>query len=362
MKRIIIASLLVFVFCAGVFAQTDNLQVLAVVKLKGSEPITLGTLKSRVSMFEKQRNGVKLSVSEKKEVLDSIIDEKLVLQAADKAGITVTDSQVDQAFQNYLSNMAGAPVTEEQFNQMMQKQLNTTLEAFVIEQTGMSLAEYKKQLKQQLIAQNYIVSQKRNELQSLSQVSHDEITRFYNNNQTKFVQPELATLFMVLVPKGNDEAAAKKSADDLLASLKNGKLKKETMIENSKKGETKYQAGYVYAARSEGVAQQLQMTQKEFDDLFDSKLDVFSSVQDKPDQFRFYAVTKKDNTKFLTLNDIVQPNTTITVYKYIENLLALQKQNEALLQVTKDLTTELRAGGNLQINKTGDALDKLLNW
>ena len=30
---------------------------------------------------------------------------------------------------------------------------------------------------------------------------------------------------MVLVPKGNDEAAAKKSADDLLASLKNGKLK-----------------------------------------------------------------------------------------------------------------------------------------
>ena len=74
------------------------------------------------------------------------------------------------------------------------------------------------------------------------------------------------------------------------------------------------------------------------------------------------AVTKKDATKFLTLNDIVQPNTTITVYKYIENQLALQKQNEALLQVTKDLTTELRAGGNLQMSKTGDALDKLLNW
>ena len=47
---------------------------------------------------------------------------------------------------------------------------------------------------------------------------------------------------------------------------------------------------------------------------------------------------------------------------YIENQLALQKQNEALLQVTKDITTELRTGGNLQMNKTGDALDKLLNW
>lgn len=361
MKRVIIATLLVLFFCAGVFAQAD-LQVLAVVKLKGSEPITLGTLKSRVSMFEKQRGGAKLSVAEKKEVLDSIIDEKLVLQAADKAGIAITDAQVDQAFQNYLSNMAGAPITEAQFNELMQKQYNMTLESYLSTQTGMSLAEYKKQLKQQLVAQNYIVSQKRNELQSLSQVSHDEITRFYNNNQTKFVQPEIATLFMVLVPKGSDEAAAKKSADDLLASVKSGKLKKDAMIENSKKGETKYQAGYVYAARGEGIAQQLNMTQKEFDDLFNSKLDTFSAVQEQADHYRFYAVTKKDATKFLTLNDIVQPNTTITVYKYIENQLALQKQNEALLQVTKDLTTELRAGGNLQMSKTGDALDKLLNW
>ena len=121
MKRIIVATLLVFFFCAGVFAQAD-LQVLAVVKLKGSEPITLGTLKSRVAMYEKQRGGVKLSVAEKKEVLDSIIDEKLVLQAAEKAGLTVTDTQVDQAFQNYLSNMAGAPITEAQFDQMLQKQ------------------------------------------------------------------------------------------------------------------------------------------------------------------------------------------------------------------------------------------------
>ena len=40
---------------------------------------------------------------------------------------------------------------------------------------------------------------------------------------------------MVLVPKGSDEAAAKKSADDLLASVKSGKLKKETMIETQKK-------------------------------------------------------------------------------------------------------------------------------
>jgi hypothetical protein len=134
------------------------------------------------------------------------------------------------------------------------------------------------------------------------------------------------------------------------------------MIENTKKGETKYQAGYVYAARNEGIAQQLQMTQKEFDAIFDAKIDALSAVSETPEYFRFYAVAKKDSPKILTLNDIVQPNTTITVYKYIENQLALQKQNEALLQVTKDLTTELRAGGNLQMSKTGDALDKLLNW
>ena len=95
MKRFAVAFLALFM-CAALFAQND-LQVLAVVKLNKNESISLKQIKTRVEMYEKQRGSV-LSVDDRKKVLDALIQEKLVLQAAQKSGISITDSQIEQMF------------------------------------------------------------------------------------------------------------------------------------------------------------------------------------------------------------------------------------------------------------------------
>ena len=64
----------------------------------------------------------------------------------------------------------------------------------------------------------------------------------------------------------------------------------------------------------------------------------------------------------LALSDLVQPETTITVYDYIKSNLTQQKQSEALIAAVQEVIDELDTPENVERKKTGAALDKLLNW
>ena len=127
MKRFAIALFALFM-SAAVFAQSD-LQVLAVVKLNKNESITVKKLKTRVEMYEKQR-GTALSVDDRKKVLDALIQEKLVLQAAQKAGVTLTDSAVEQMFlQQVSSQLLGRTVTQSELEEVVKQDYITMAKA-----------------------------------------------------------------------------------------------------------------------------------------------------------------------------------------------------------------------------------------
>ena len=140
MKRFAIAILALFAATA-LFAQSD-LQVLAVVKLNKNESITVKQLKTRVDSYEKQR-GTALSTDDRKKVLDAMIQEKLVLQAAQKAGLSIPDSTVEQYFLQSVSQQLGRNVTEQEFEQLIKAQTNMSLDEYMKNQSGMSVAEYK---------------------------------------------------------------------------------------------------------------------------------------------------------------------------------------------------------------------------
>ena len=96
MKKIFAVLSVLMITTFAVFAQAD-LQPLAVVKLNKNESITLKQLRVRCDYFSKQV-GRTLTIDEKKQVLDTLIEEALVVQAATKAGISIPDSTVDQYF------------------------------------------------------------------------------------------------------------------------------------------------------------------------------------------------------------------------------------------------------------------------
>ena len=64
----------------------------------------------------------------------------------------------------------------------------------------------------------------------------------------------------------------------------------------------------------------------------------------------------------LSISDIVQPETTVTVYDYIRSNLTQQKQMAYVQEAAQNLSKSLNTSDNVEMKKTGAALDKLLNW
>ncbi|MGI5174649.1 peptidyl-prolyl cis-trans isomerase [Treponema sp. OMZ 840] len=352
-----------FVFSVTVFfasAQND-LQPLVTIKLNKTESITLKQLKNRVAVYQKQTGMPSFTVEQKKEILDAMIDEKLALQAAQKAGLSITDAAVNDYFLNSIAAQVGQPISEQEFAALIKSQSGMSLDDYFSAQIGMNLSEYKNFLKNQLIAQQYVMSLKRNELQSTS-VSDAEIRSFFEINKSNFVQNDILKLFLVVIPKGKDAESAKKTADSLRTDLKNKKttyaqLKVKGKLENSG-----FQAGDMYVSKGTLAAQQLGMDYDALLKLFSQNVGFMSDVTETPSDFQFYTVQEKYAAKILALDDEVQPDTAITVYEYIKQQIGRQKEAAAFASAVEDVMRSLRTPENYHMLKTGDALNKLLDW
>ncbi len=359
MKRFAIALITLFM-SAAVFAQSD-LQVLAVVKLNKNESITVKQIKTRVEMYEKQR-GASLSVDDRKKVLDALIQEKLVLQAAQKMGITLTDSAVEQMFlQNVSQQLLGKVVTQTELEQTVKQQTNLSLDEFMKQQIGMSVAEYKTYLKNQTLVQQYIMKQRETEIKSVA-ATDEEIRSFYELNKSSFVWTDMMKLFLVVVPKTEDAEAARVKANDLYTKLKEKKLSSNQIVVESKKDNSGFQSGEILINKNQMSAQQLGISYSDLISLFDNNKDYVSDVSEFDTHFQFYMVMKKYDAKLLGLSDVVQPDSTTTVYDYIRSSLGQQKVMQYFQVAAQEIAVELDKEDNVERKKTGEALTKLLSW
>ena len=359
MKKIVLALTMMLFATGAVFAQSD-LQVLSVVKYNKSESITVKQLKSRCDTYEKQL-GKKLTVEERKLVLQSLVEEKLVLQAAAKAGITIPDSTVDQYFIQNLSESVGASITEKELNDMLQKQNGTTLDQELINQTGMNVAEYKTYLKNQLIAQQYVIAQRQSELLKVAPTD-EQIRTFYESNKTSFIWNDMVKLFVVIVPKGSNPDAALTKANDLRNKLVDKKLTTDQITVQSNMADSGYQAGELLLPKTEAGAATIGLTYQSLLYIFTQNEGFISDVSETDQNFIFLSLQKKYDAKMLAISDVVTPDTTVTVYEYIRQNLAQQLQMAYIQQAAQEISAELHKPEYIEEKKTGAALDKLLAW
>lgn len=363
MKRIVLCCSLLIAIATAAFAQND-LQPLAVVKLNKSETITLKQLKSRAEFVEKQYEGygVKrtLTVDEKKELLESLIDEKLINQAAAKEGLSVTDSQVNAAFLNTFSQSLGQQITDAQLNELVKTQFNMTLSEYLKTNTGMTETEYKAYLKNQLIAQQYVYMKKQSELQTVG-ATDEEIRNMYEMNKATFVWNDMIKLFLVIVPKADNAGEAQATA----TKLRNQYTKEKNAVNTIKNGADngkKYRAGEMTVAKTAQQAQQLGWSYDKIIELFGKTVGYVSELNETETDYQFYAVLKKYDAKMLSLSDVVQPDTTMTVYEYIKGNLTSQKQSQYFAGAAQEIAKSLDTPENVDRKKTGAALETLLNW
>ncbi len=361
MKRLAVGLALLLSFTGMAFAQND-FTVLATVKLDKNESITLKNLKARTAFIQKQYDayGIKIdTVEQKKTILDNLIYEKLITQAAQKEGLVVTDSEVDNAFLSTFSQRLGTQVAESQLSDIIKSQTGMTLDEYIKKESSMSLAEFKEYQRNTILVQKYVYSKKYDELKK-AVPTDEQIRQAYDMNKSVFVQTDMEKLFLVIVPFTSSEVEAKAKAE----SIKNQYLKdkKITSIINNVDNGKVYVAQERYVQQSQQQAQILGWSYDKITELFAKDEGFVSDVIKTDSDYQFYAVEKKYPAKMLGLSDVVQPDSNYTVYEYIKANLTQQLQRQMYEQLVMDLGKSLDTAGNVDRKKTGAALESLLNW
>ncbi len=359
MKKIALVCFMIFAALGGAFAQSD-LQPLAIVKLNKSESITVKQVKARVSPYEKQL-GRKLTVEERKEVLNTIIKEKLMLQAAQKDGVSIPDSAVDQYFIQGMSQQLGVNVSEKELDDIVRQTQGVSLDELLQKQVGMNTSEYKQTLKNQLMLQQYVLKSKQAEIQAVAPTD-DEIRAFYDSNKASFVWNDMMKAFLVIVAKGDNADAARNKANSFRNQLVDNKITKDQLIAQSKQENSGFQAGELLISKTEPNAQRLGYSFEDLRNLFNQKDGFVTDIKETSQDFRFMKFGKKYEAKMLGISDVVQPDTTVTVYDYIRGNLAQQKQMQYVQYAAQQLADSLNTPENVEMKKKDAALDKLLAW
>ena len=360
MKKFVLAFT-IFLATAGIaFAQAD-LQPIVTVKLGKSETITLKQLKTRVGLFEKQ-SGKKLTLEERKSVLTAYVEEKLILQAAAKAGMAITDTQIDQYFIQQMSQQIGMPfASEKELDDLIIKTQGVNLDQFLKNQTGFSKAEYKSYLKDLLIIQNYVVSLKQAELQQVSP-SDEQIRAYYESNKASLVWSDMMKMVAVAVQKESNVEAARQKLNDVRNKIVDKKLTVDQALVQAQKPDAGYQATEGLIQKNEQFAMTLGIPLQNLLDMFNQKEGFVSDIYETPVDYRVFVIRKKYAAKMLSISDVVQPETTVTVYEYIRQGLTQQMQTMYLQNATTEISKSLNTAENVEYKKTGTNLDKLLSW
>lgn len=178
-KRFLIIAIILLV----AVSLTAQDMAVATVRLEKTEPVSGRQLEQTIQAIEQQQ-GRLLSDVEKKEILDQLIDQVLVIQAAEAdRNVDVSTDEVEQAAMRLLSQQLqamgaippGAVLTDKiQYRQ-------------VVEQQGVSVQEYEKTVRNQLLAEKYITSSNQALFQAIGPASADEINVEYQRRVAEFV-------------------------------------------------------------------------------------------------------------------------------------------------------------------------------
>jgi hypothetical protein len=131
---------------AAGFGQYNGKAVVATIQYNTTEPVTAEQLRTQVEILEKQA-GKAATAQERQQVLDGMIDQKLVIQAAVKEKITISETEINQQIQvirQQMAQSAGRQPTEAEFATAIKQQ------------TGMDMNMYRDQMRQQMLINKYM--------------------------------------------------------------------------------------------------------------------------------------------------------------------------------------------------------------
>jgi parvulin-like peptidyl-prolyl isomerase len=325
MKQIIFVILALLTAVSG-FSQS-NLQTVATVNLIRTEQITVGQLRTEVERMQQATNRT-LSRDERRQVLDVMINERLVLQAAERDRITVTENEINtqmQELRRVLAQNLGRQPTDAEFEQAVRNE------------SGLGLTEFREQMRRQMIVQKYLMHRKGDMINNVTRPTEAEILAEYNIRRSELVRPETIRFTMIQVPFGPDAASrtrARTLADSLQREIGNDPAKFDEVAARSVAPNSGFQAGDAGFLPRNAEARAV-VGQAFMDVAFTLRQGQVSRVIEGLQGFQIIKVTENHSGRQLELNDLIQPGTRITVREYIGQFLLTQRQQTVLARYLK---------------------------
>jgi parvulin-like peptidyl-prolyl isomerase len=340
--------LLLGLFTALPCFSQSNLQTVATVNLTKTEAITVGQLRTEVQRREKA-SGKTLTKAERLQMLDIMINERLVLQAAERDRIMVSESEINQQIdqlKNVLAQQLGRKPTDAEYAQA------------VMNESGLDVNAFKEQVRRQLIVQKYMLAKKGDLINSIKVPTEQEIQNEYTLLKGELVRPETIRCIIIQVAYGPDAAArakAKTLAESLVREINNDPSKFDEVAQRSVAPNSGYQAGDAgYIPRNQEARNLVGQTF--IDTAFSLKQGQVSRLVEGQQGFQIIKVTENYASKQLELGDILQLGTRITVRDYIGQGLLNQRQQAILNQASEEIVKDLRTSRTFSINENN------VNW
>jgi len=205
-RTLVRTALLLTLLVPAASAQQVLDRIIAVID---KEIITESELNDRVSLLAMQNRLDPSSPELKRQVLDGMVTEKLVLAQARIDSIDVTEDEVTQALDNQIQNFIRQVGSEARVEQMYGKSINRIK------------VEYRDEVRQQLMVQKV-----RQQRESKLDVTRREVDEFYEAYRDSLPEvPEeftLSHIFMIPKPDSSLEAQTRAKLQSILDSIKAG--------------------------------------------------------------------------------------------------------------------------------------------
>jgi parvulin-like peptidyl-prolyl isomerase len=343
MKRVTTWLMVFACVATPIFAQTSIDKPAATFKLTKQEVISVRQLRADIDRLE-NATGAKLTVDQRKDVLDARINSMLFLQFCEREKISVSDAQVNAAL-TQLKSQLGSNATDAN----LEKSLRAS-GVFV------DPAVY---VRQRLLFETYVRMKKQDEMKSaLKAPTADDILRAYDLAKASLVRPDTIRISVIYADtKGKSEADIEKAKDimnGISAALKANPSKFDEYVLRA--GEA---AGYkaIPSLYLEKTQQSKSIFGEAFfNAAFQAKTGEITAVIQTPTGFRIVRVNEFMAQKQLTLSDTVPGNQNLTVQEFLAMQLASEKEQTFLNKVESDLIDSLRKEATIKVYTEN------LNW
>ncbi len=322
----------------------------AVVTLEETTAISQRELRSQVEQVE-QVTGQRLTIAQRREVLNSQIDSELILQAAAREGLTATDQEIAQRVgQNLIAaqQQLGQQISEAQFRSLVE------------EQTGLTWEAYREQLRETLLQEKYVLSERGQLFQSIPAPSEAEIRAVYEENQTSFASPALVRFTHLFIDtrqlSGTELAQARNLAEDLQSRVRGRGIPAFNELVGESFGDDRFQGGdFGWLLRND--SDRLRILGQDFvRQVFALNTGQISRVLESNLGLHIVHVTNRREATVVGLDDPLFPGEPVTPRQQILQALQEQQQTQALSQAVTELVDELRAEAEVTV------FEESLNW